>query len=99
MRLKARDTVRISRGPLSASGAGAPPRPTSRAAAAIAPSGRDSAEAMSQAPASARPSSARPPPSHCSPNAGSKRSRGSITQYSSSSMLKLTQKPATPSRA
>ncbi len=99
MRLNAFDTVRSSPGPSSASGSCGAPPPMRRAARVSAASGRDRLVAMSQAPASEIASSARPQPSHCRPNAGSKRSQGIITQNSSESMKKLTQKPSSPSRS
>jgi len=97
MRLKAAATVRISRGPSSGSGSGCWPRPRRCAARRMAASGRAMLDAMRYAPTSASTSTAAIQPSHCSPNCGVKRSRGSITQNSSSSMKKLTQKPSSPS--
>ena len=99
MRLNPAAMVRSSRGPSSASGWCGSPRPSRPAARVSAASGRAMFEAMNHAPSRASASSAAPQPSHSRPNSSSKRSRGSITQNSSSSMKKLTRKPSSPSRA
>ena len=70
----------------SGSGAGILPLPMSDAAAASAFNGRLMRETISQAPIRDNSSASAVQPSHCQGNGRSRRSRGSITQYSSSSM-------------
>ena len=96
--LKARVSVATSVGPVSSMGAGCRPWPISMAAWDKALSGRLRRETIRPAAARDSSSATEPQPSHCSVAWRSMRSRGRRTQYSSSSIVKVTQKPGTPLR-
>ena len=94
--LKLRFASMISIGPFSGSGAGCLPLAMSRAAAVKRDSGKLIRLEMMAAPSSDSRDTRLAQPSHWKPVRPRRRSRSSISQYSSSSILKLTQKPATP---
>ena len=94
--LKLRFASTISCEPFSGSGAGFSPLAKARVAAVRRASGRLIRLEMSAAPSSDTRPTTLAQPSHCTRVRPARRSRSSISQYWSSSMLKLIQKPAMP---